>query len=194
MISHFRRIILTGLLAIVPVALTFYILKGIFTFLDNLTSPIFKEMDIYIPGLGILLTLLLVYFLGLFITNILGKRVLYWFEKLIKNIPLVNTIYNTIKQITHAITGTAENNFQSVVYVEYPRKKLWTLAFVTGTSVNEQKLEFYHLFVPTTPNPTSGIFIMIPKEDTLPAEMNVEEALKTVISGGMLAPGNHKIS
>ena len=194
MISHFRRIILTGLLAIVPVALTFYILKGIFTFLDNLTSPIFKEMDIYIPGLGILLTLLLVYFLGLFITNILGKRVLYWLEKLIKNIPLVNTIYNTIKQITHAITGTADNNFQSVVYVEYPRKKLWTLAFVTGTSVNEQKLEFYHLFVPTTPNPTSGIFIMIPKEDTLPAEMNVEEALKTVISGGMLAPGNHKIS
>ena len=194
MISHFRRIILTGLLAIVPVALTFYILKGIFTFLDNLTSPIFKEMDIYIPGLGILLTLLLVYFLGLFITNILGKRVLYWLEKLIKNIPLVNTIYNTIKQITHAITGTADNNFQSVVYVEYPRKKLWTLAFVTGTSVNEQKLEFYHLFVPTTPNPTSGIFIMIPKEDTLPAEMNVEEALKTVISGGMLAPGNHKIN
>ena len=194
MISHFRRIILTGLLAIVPVALTFYILKGIFTFLDNLTSPIFKEMDIYIPGLGILLTLLLVYFLGLFITNILGKRVLYWLEKLIKNIPLVNTIYNTIKQITHAITGTADNNFQSVVYVEYPRKKLWTLAFVTGTSVNEQKLEFYHLFVPTTPNPTSGIFIIILKEDTLPAEMNVEKALKTVISGGMLAPGNHKIS
>ena len=194
MISHFRRIIFTGLLAIVPVALTFYILKVVFTVLDNLTSPIFKEMDIYIPGLGILLTLLLVYFLGLFITNILGKRVLYWLEKLIKNIPLVNTIYNTIKQITYAITGTADNNFQSVVYVEYPRKKLWTLAFVTGTSVNEQKLEFYHLFVPTTPNPTSGIFIMIPKEDTLPAEMNVEEALKTVISGGMLAPRNHKIS
>ena len=194
MISHFRRIILTGLLAIVPVALTFYILKGIFTFLDNLTSPIFKEMDIYIPGLGILLTLLLVYFLGLFITNILGKRVLYWLEKLIKNIPLVNTIYNTIKQITHAITGTAENNFQSVVYIEYPRKELWTLAFVTGESTNETQVEFYHLFVPTTPNPTSGVFIIIPKKDTRKTELNIEEALKSVISGGMLASKQHNLS
>ena len=194
MISHFRRIILTGLLAIVPVALTFYILKGIFTFLDNLTSPIFKEMDIYIPGLGILLTLLLVYFLGLFITNILGKRVLYWLEKLIKNIPLVNTIYNTIKQITHAVTGTAENNFQSVVYIEYPRKELWTLAFVTGESTNETQVEFYHLFVPTTPNPTSGVFIIIPKKDTRKTELNIEEALKSVISGGMLASKQHNLS
>ena len=194
MISHFRRIILTGLLAIVPVALTFYILKGIFTFLDNLTSPIFKEMDIYIPGLGILLTLLLVYFLGLFITNILGKRVLYWLEKLIKNIPLVNTIYNTIKQITHAVTGTSENNFQSVVYIEYPRKELWTLAFVTGESKNENQVEFYHLFVPTTPNPTSGVFIIIPKKDTRKTELNIEEALKSVISGGMLASKQHNLS
>ena len=194
MISHFRRIILTGLLAIVPVALTFYILKGIFTFLDNLTSPIFKEMDIYIPGLGILLTLLLVYFLGLFITNILGKRVLYWLEKLIKNIPLVNTIYNTIKQITHAVTGTSENNFQSVVYIEYPRKELWTLAFVTGESKNDHQVEFYHLFVPTTPNPTSGVFIIIPKKDTRKTELNIEEALKSVISGGMLASKQHNLS
>ena len=194
MISHFRRIILTGLLAIVPVALTFYILKGIFTFLDNLTSPIFKEMDIYIPGLGILLTLLLVYFLGLFITNILGKRVLYWLEKLIKNIPLVNTIYNTIKQITHAVTGTAENNFQSVVYIEYPRRELWTLAFVTGESKNEDQIELYHLFVPTTPNPTSGVFIIIPKKDTRKTELSIEEALKSVISGGMLASKKHNLN
>jgi len=194
MISHLRRTILTGLLAIAPVALTFYILKAIFSFLDNLTSPLFKEMNIYIPGLGILLTLLLVYFLGLFITNILGKQVLYWFEKLIKNIPLVNTLYNTIKQITQAITGTAENNFQSVVYIEYPRKELWTLAFVTGESENENQIELYHLFVPTTPNPTSGVFIIIPKKDTRKTELSIEEALKSVISGGMLASKKHNIN
>ena len=141
MISHFRRIIFTGLLAIVPVALTFYILKIIFTILDNLTSPIFKRMDIYIPGLGILLTLLLIYLLGLFITNILGKQFLNWLETLIKNIPLVNTIYNTIKQITQVFSGTKGKNFQSVVYIEYPRKDLWTLAFVTGESKNEDKVE-----------------------------------------------------
>ena len=194
MIPHLRRTILTGLLAIAPVALTFYILKAIFSFLDNLTSPLFKEMDIYIPGLGILLTLLLVYFLGLFITNILGKQVLYWLETLIKNIPLVNTIYNTIKQITQAITGTGENNFQSVVYIEYPRKELWTLAFVTGESKNKNQVEFYHLFVPTTPNPTSGVFIIIPKKDTRKTELSIEEALKSVISGGMLASKKHNLN
>ena len=194
MISHFRRIIFTGLLAIVPVALTFYILKIIFTILDNLTSPIFKRMDIYIPGLGILLTLLLIYLLGLFITNILGKQFLNWLETLIKNIPLVNTIYNTIKQITQVFSGTKGKNFQSVVYIEYPRKDLWTLAFVTGESKNEDKVEFYHLFVPTTPNPTSGVFIMIPKKDSVETDLNVEEALKSVISGGMLAPKQHNLS
>jgi uncharacterized membrane protein len=193
MISHFRRIIFTGLLAIVPVALTFYILKVVFTVLDNLTSPIFKRMDIYIPGLGILLTLLLVYLLGIFVTNVLGKRFLHWLETLIKNIPLVNTIYKTIKQIIQAFTGTTEKKFQSVVFIEYPRKDLWTLAFVTGESKNDKDVEFYHLFVPTTPNPTSGVFIIIPKKDSIETELNVEEALKSVISGGMLAPKQHNL-
>ena len=162
--------------------------------MDNLTSPIFKRMDIYIPGLGILLTLLLIYLLGLFITNILGKQFLNWLETLIKNIPLVNTIYNTIKQITQVFSGTKGKNFQSVVYIDYPRKDLWTLAFVTGESKNEDKVEFYHLFVPTTPNPTSGVFIMIPKKDSVETDLNVEEALKSVISGGMLAPKQHNLS
>ena len=193
MISHFRRRIFTGLLAIVPVALTFYILKVVFTLLDNLTSPIFKRMDIYIPGLGILLTLLLVYLLGIFVTNVLGKRFLHWLETLIKNIPLVNTIYKTIKQIIQAFTGTSEKKFQSVVFIEYPRKDLWTLAFVTGESKNDKDVEFYHLFVPTTPNPTSGVFIIIPKKDSIETELNVEEALKSVISGGMLAPKQHNL-
>lgn len=193
MISHFRRIILTGLFTIAPVALTFYFLKVIFVFLDNLSSPIFKRMEIYIPGMGIVLTLLLVYFLGLFVTNILGKRFLNWLETLLKNIPLVNTIYKTIKQITQAFSGTTGKNFQSVVYIQYPRKNLWTLAFVTGDSENENSVEFFHLFVPTTPNPTSGVFIMLPKSDAIETNLNVEEALKSVISGGMLAPKTHKL-
>lgn len=193
MISHFRRIILAGLFTIAPVALTFYFLKVIFVFLDNLSSPIFKRLEIYIPGMGILLTLLLVYFLGLFVTNILGKRFLNWLETLFKNIPLVNTIYTTIKQITQAFSGTTGKNFQSVVYIQYPRKKLWTLAFVTGDSESENNVEYYHLFVPTTPNPTSGVFIMLPKSDAIETNLNVEEALKSVISGGMLAPKTHKL-
>jgi uncharacterized membrane protein len=183
--------ILTGLFAVVPVALTFYILKAIFTFLDKLTAPILKQFQIQIPGLGLILTIFLVYFLGLFITNVIGRRLFSWGEKIITAIPLVNTIYVTIKQLTEAFTGTANRSFKSVVYVEYPRKDLWTLAFVTGDSANGKGEEFYHLFVPTTPNPTSGFFIMIPKQDAVPADMNVEDGLKAIISGGMLAPKQH---
>ncbi len=191
--KHLKKIFFTGLIAIAPVALTFYILKVIFTFLNKLTDPILTKADLNIPGLGVVLTLALVYMLGLFVTNILGKKLFVWTEKIITTIPLVNTIYKTIKQITQALSGTTNRNFQSVVYIQYPRKGLWTLAFVTGDSVNKNDREYYHLFVPTTPNPTSGVFIMIPKDDTLPANTNIEEALKIVISGGMLAPPTHDV-
>ncbi|MBC8215982.1 MAG: DUF502 domain-containing protein [Candidatus Marinimicrobia bacterium] len=191
--KHLKKIFFTGLIAIAPVALTFYILKGIFTFLNKQTLPILTRADINVPGLGVILTLVLVYVLGLLVTNILGKKLFIWTEKIITTIPLVNIIYKTIKQITQALSGTTNRNFQSVVYIQYPREGLWTLAFVTGDSVNKNDREYYHLFVPTTPNPTSGVFIMIPKDDTLPANTNIEEALKIVISGGMLAPPTHDV-
>jgi uncharacterized membrane protein len=191
--QHFKKVILAGLLAIAPIALTYWILKITFEFLDNFTAPILRKVHIDIPGLGLLLTLSLVYALGLFVTNVLGKKLFSWGERILTNIPIVKSIYSTIKQITQTFSGTASRNFQSVIYLEYPRKRLWTLAFVTGSSTNEKKDGFYHLFIPTTPNPTSGFFIIVPQEDTIPAEMNVEEALKAVISGGMLAPENHKI-
>ncbi|MEE1572887.1 MAG: DUF502 domain-containing protein, partial [Candidatus Neomarinimicrobiota bacterium] len=147
--QHFKKVILAGLFAIAPIALTYWILKITFESLDNFTSPFLRKVNIDIPGLGLLLTLLLIYTLGLFVTNVLGKKLFSWGERILTNIPIVKSIYSTIRQITRTFSGTANQNFQSVVYVEYPRKKLWTLAFVTGTSVNEQKLEFYHLFVPT---------------------------------------------
>ena len=164
--QHFKKVFLTGIFAIAPLAMTYWILKITFEFLDNVTSPFLRKVDINIPGLGLLLT----------------------------NIPIVKSIYSNIKQITQTFSGTSSRNFQSVVYLEYPRKRLWTLAFVTGSSTNDHKDEFFHLFIPTTPNPTSGFFIMVPQEDTIPAGMNVEEALKAVISGGMLAREKHQIS
>ncbi len=140
--QHFKKVILAGLFAIAPIALTYWILKITFESLDNFTSPFLRKVNIDIPGLGLLLTLLLIYTLGLFVTNVLGKKLFSWGERILTNIPIVKSIYSTIRQITRTFSGTANQNFQGVVYVEYPRKKLWTLAFVTGTSVNEQKLEF----------------------------------------------------
>jgi len=182
--------IIAGLLAIVPIAVTFWILKFLFTFLDSLASPFLKKVGIEIPGLGIILTLLFIFVLGLIITNVLGKTLFNWGEKILAKLPIVNTIYNTIKQITSAFSGSTVKSFQQVIFIQYPREGLWTMCFVTNQSKNENGDTFYHVFVPTTPNPTSGVFIVIPKKDAIHPDISVENGLKAIISGGILDPGN----
>jgi len=187
--AFFKRITFAGLFAIVPLALTFYIIKIIIVFLDQLTAPIMARINLEIPGFGLILTLLIIFALGIFVTNVLGRRLFSWGERLISSIPLVKNIYNTLKQITNAFSGaTQTENYQRVIYIQYPRKELWTISFVTGESVDGSGKEYYHVFVPTTPNPTSGVFIIIPKKDAIEADLSVEEGLKAVISGGLLAP------
>ena len=187
--AFFKRITFAGLFAIVPLALTFYIIKIIIVFLDQLTAPIMARINLEIPGFGLILTLLIIFALGIFVTNVLGRRLFSWTERLISSIPLVKNIYNTLKQITNAFSGaTQTENYQRVIYIQYPRKELWTISFVTGESVDGSGKEYYHIFVPTTPNPTSGVFIIIPKKDAIEADLTVEEGLKAVISGGLLAP------
>ena len=182
--------IFAGLLAIVPIAVTFWILKFLFNFLDSLASPFLKKVGIEIPGLGIILTLLFIFVLGLFITNVLGKTLFNWGEKILAKLPIVNTIYNNIKQITSAFSGSTVKSFQQVIFIQYPREGLWTMCFVTNQSTNENGDTFYHVFVPTTPNPTSGVFIVIPKKDAIHPDISVEDGLKAIISGGILDPGN----
>ena len=187
--AFFKRITFAGLFAIVPLALTFYIIKIIIVFLDQLTAPIMARINLEIPGFGLILTLLIIFALGVFVTNVLGRRLFSWGERLISSIPLVKNIYNTLKQITNAFSGaTKTENYERVIYIQYPRKELWTISFVTGDSVDKSGEEYYHVFVPTTPNPTSGVFIIIPKKDAIEADLTVEEGLKAVISGGLLAP------
>jgi len=187
--AFFKRITFAGLFAIVPLALTFYIIKIIIVFLDQLTAPIMARINFEIPGFGLILTLLIIFALGIFVTNVLGRRLFSWGERLISSIPLVKNIYNTLKQITNAFSGaTQTENYQRVIYIQYPRKELWTICFVTSESVDGSGEEYYHVFVPTTPNPTSGVFIIIPKKDAIEADLSVEEGLKAVISGGLLAP------
>ncbi len=189
MFQQIKRHLIAGLLAIVPIALTFWILRFLFRFLDSFTAPILKNIGIEIPGLGIILTLLFIFLLGLFITNVLGKTIFNWGERILTKLPLVNTIYNAVKQITNAFSGTSMKNFKQVIFIQYPRKGLWTMCFVTNQSKNESGDEFYHVFVPTTPNPTSGVFIVIPQKDAVHPDISVEEGLKSIISGGIIDPG-----
>ena len=184
-----KRRIFAGLLAIVPIAVTFWILKLLFTFFDGFAAPILKRIGIEIPGLGIILTLVIVFVLGLFVTNVLGKTLFKWGERILAKLPIVNTIYKTIKQITSAFSGSTVKSFQQVIFMQYPRIGLWTMCFVTNESQNKTGEEFYHVFVPTTPNPTSGVFIIVPKKDVVHPNISVEDGLKAIISGGILDSG-----
>ena len=186
-----KRRIFAGLIALMPIMATYWIIRLLFDFLDRFSGALLKTIGIEIPGLGIILTILFIFIIGLFVTNVLGRTVLRWSEIVLAKVPIVSTIYNSIKQITGAFSGSTAKSFQRVVLIEYPRKFLWTMAFVTNESKNKHGDIFYHLFVPTTPNPTSGVFIIVPKSDAIHPDISVESGLKSIVSGGII---NDKVS
>ena len=191
--------LITGLLSILPIALTYWIIIKLFQFFSNpgtkIVAIIFKDhVPQYIPELaGFILTISFVYCMGLLISNVLGNKIYSWFEKILSRIPFVNTIYRTIKQITSNLSGPDRQAFKKVVFIEYPRKGIWTLSMVTGESHNQHGELYYHIFIPTTPNPTSGYLLYIPQKDTQQTNMSIEEGMKIIISGGMLAPKSNTI-
>ena len=197
--KSFKYYIISGLLSILPVAATYWILLKLFQYFSTpgaaIVEFLFKEkVPKYIPELtGFILTILFISFAGIVVSNVLGKRIYAWFEAVLLRIPIVSVVYRTIKQITSSLSGPNRQAFKKVVYIEYPRKGIWTLTMVTGESINKTGEKYYHIFVPTTPNPTSGYMLYIPQNDTLETEMSVEEGLKIIISGGMLAPGTNQL-
>lgn len=184
-----------GLAALIPMVLTFYVLRFIYILMNQISAPIVKNyFDLEIPFLGISGMIIFIYLLGVIVTNLIGLKILELGEIILKKVPLVSTIYGTFKQITNTLTLSNSQSFQGTVYIEYPKKDLWTIAFISGSSKNNNNNEYYHLFIPTTPNPTSGFFIVIRKNKTIPTGLSVEDSLKTIISGGMLAPDINPIT
>ena len=141
-----KRRIFAGLIALMPIMATYWIIKLLFEFLDRLAQPLLAVIGIQIPGLGIILTILFIFIIGLFVTNVLGRTILKWSEIIVARVPIVSTIYNSIKQITGAFSGSTAKSFQRVVLIEYPRKGSWAMAFVTNESKNKKGDIFYHLF------------------------------------------------
>ena len=191
--------ILTGLFSILPIAATYWIVMKLFQFFSTPGSTIVEiifsdKVPLYIPELaGFILTILFIYIIGILVSNVLGKRVYLWLEAILSRIPIVNAVYRTIKQITTSISAPERQAFKKVVFIEYPRKGIWTLTMVTGESANKKGEKFYHIFVPTTPNPTSGYMLYIPQKDTQKTDLSIEEGLKIIISGGMLAPNKNQL-
>lgn len=194
-----KRYLITGIISIIPIALTYLIIEKLFIFFADpgsyLLKLIFKDnIPEYLPQIaGFILTILLIYIIGIFVTNVLGNRIYNWFENILSRIPFINVIYKTIKQITNTISNPNIQSFKKVVFIEYPRKGIWTMSMVTGESKNSKGDEFYHIFVPTTPNPTSGYMLYILKIDTIDTNISIENALKIIISGGMLASDKNNL-
>lgn len=184
-----KKYFISGLLVIIPITITVYILKIIIGFTDTLYPLVKSYLPFYIPGFGILITFLLIVLVGVVTTNILGKRFVAVGENIIARIPFVKVIYNGIKQIAEAIFSDEHKSFSRVVLIEYPRKGIFTMAFVTGVATGEVQAKIdkkvLNVFVPTTPNPTSGFYLMVPEDEVKELDMKPEEAFKRIISGGM---------
>lgn len=149
-------------------------------------------LGIHIPGFGVLFSLVLLLITGIFATNFFGQRLVSWGESLLARIPLVRSIYNAVKQVINAILSTNSDAFRKVLLVEYPRKGMWSIGFQTGAvnaEINEKaNEEMLSLFIPTTPNPTSGFLMMVPKKEAIELNMSIDEALKFIISLGVMQP------
>jgi uncharacterized membrane protein len=187
-----RRYLITGIIVIAPLAITVWVLLGLFTFIDRLAGKLLGEKLIRIPGVGIVLFVTVIILVGIFATNIIGKRLISFAERIMARIPLANKIYTAVQQISTAFLGSSRTIFSRVVLVEYPRRGLYSIGFLTSEAEGEVQYKTSQqvvcVFVPTTPNPTSGVLIFVPKEDLTYLAMTAEDGLKLVISGGVVAP------
>ncbi|MBN2283274.1 MAG: DUF502 domain-containing protein [Deltaproteobacteria bacterium] len=193
-----KNTFLTGIAAIIPIAATIYIILFIIKFLNRIVDIVPARFQLKnllpfpIPGLDILIALILILVLGLIVKSYIGNKVVQIGERIVARIPLVSGIYGAVKKLVDALFSEKANSFKKVVLIEYPRKGLYSIAFVTGEAKGEvqQKTNQHciNLFVPTTPNPTSGFYIMVPEGDVVNLNMTVEEAFRLIISGGIIAP------
>ena len=197
--SIIRGYFLAGLLVIVPLGAVIFLISAILRLMDRSLSfsPQRFHPETYlpfkIPGLGLLLFIAVVLVTGVLVKNYIGRRVVDFGEYMVSKIPLVRPLYAAVKQLILAIFGDTHDAFKRVVLVEYPRKGVYSLAFVTAQTSGEIRermgTKMLSIFLPTTPNPTSGFFLVLPEEDTIPLRMSVEEAFKLLISGGVVEPG-----
>jgi uncharacterized membrane protein len=195
-----RKYFITGLLILVPLAITVWVLNLIISTMDQSLLLLPERwrpeaiFGLHIPGVGTILTLLIIFFTGLATRNFIGKKVVQMWEGIVTRIPVVNSIYSSVKQVSDTLFSSSGNAFRKAVLVQYPREGSWTIAFLTGVPGgdvrNHLRGDYVSIYVPTTPNPTSGFFLMVPRADTIELDMNVDEALKYIVSMGVVSPEN----
>ncbi|WP_043351226.1 DUF502 domain-containing protein [Cupriavidus basilensis] len=196
--SALKTWFLTGLLVLVPLGITLWVLNLVISTMDQslaLLPEAWQPVQLFkvrIPGLGAILTVVFILLVGLLAHNFIGQRLVRWWEALLRHIPVVGPIYTSVKQVSDTLLSSSGNAFRKALLVQYPREGSWTIAFLTGRPggdvQNHLQGEYVSVYVPTTPNPTSGFFLMMPKADTIELDMTVDAALKYIVSMGVVAP------
>ena len=192
MALNLRRQLTTGLLVIVPVAVTAWVLTSLFQLFDGWAQPLAARLfGRPIFGIGVLLTLVLVWLTGILSTNFAGKKLLELFDRVLENLPLVKTVYTASKQLVEAVSPGGRRAFRRVVLVEFPKKGTFALGFVTGDGLGPLPGDMLSIYVPTALNPTSGFLVFARESDILDPRLSVEEGVKLVVSGGVVRPSGN---
>ena len=193
-----KRNFLAGILVLVPISFTIYIVLLIFRTVDRLLNYLPQKYNpqtyipFHVPGLGFILAAILIFIAGFLARNYIGYKLIQFWENMVNRIPFIRGVYLAVKQLIETVFSKADKNFKQVVLVEYPRKGVYALAFTTGVTKGEvqekTKKTVVNVFVPTTPNPTSGFYLLVPEEELISLDMSVEDAFKLIISGGIVTP------
>ena len=201
--AKFRKWLLSGLLVLAPLGITVWVLEWVISTLDQ-TLNILPEawqpdrlLGLHIPGLGVLFALGVVLLVGALTSNYVGNKLLHWWHALLHRIPVVRSIYSGVKQVSDTLLSEKGNAFRQALLVQWPREGMWTIAFLTGAPGGDvarhlPPQDYLSVYVPTTPNPTGGYFVMVHRRDVVPLAMTVDEALTYVISMGVIVPGGRK--
>ena len=193
---HIRRYLLAGLIVWLPIWVTYVVVRFLVELMDGTLSLLPHKyqpdqlLGVHIPGIGLVFTIVILFFTGLLVANFLGRTIINFWEKMLSRIPLIRSIYSAVKQLVQALVQPQGSAFRKVLLVEYPRHGIWSIAFQTSDQFTEAPYpeSVVTVFIPTTPNPTSGFLTIVPKTDTHELSMTVEEALRMVISLGVIMP------
>lgn len=199
--KHLRTKIFAGILVVLPLGITFLVLKFVFNALHSTLDPLMPNVSVYllqrdftIPGLGIIGFFLLLYLIGIIATNVLGRKLIHWTDKLFINIPVVKNIYSSSKQLTDAFSTTKKGSFRQAVFVEFPQEGNFVLGFITNELTDLENEKKITVFIPTGFAPPTGHLLFLPKEKVFPSQMTIEEAIKTIMSVGIVTPSRLTVS
>ena len=188
-LRHLRNVLLAGTLIAIPLVGTYFVFKFLFELLDGIFKPLIDHyLKRSVPGVGLVALVILVYLLGLIATNVIGKRFIQWLEGIIARTPIIKYVYSAAREAVDSLRRLQSVPFKQVVIVEFPKAGMYSLGFITGKAIDFKGIEKIPVFIPHTPNPMTGFLVLLSTKDIINTDITVEDAMKMVLSGGLVSP------